>query len=316
MSAFPQMATSYVELLGSRPKALRTSLAGFGRGLQWVACIVAVQSETALPRVESGCGLAEYRLDDLARVSGVSARNIRAYRERGLLDPPRREGRSAYYDDYHLAQLKTINQLLRKGFSSAHIAEFFTSMREGHDLADILGIQRAILGPRREPPGETTPEPPRSGGEPIPAATLAVDLDPASDEAKKLLDLGLAHMVDGAVVLVDRTMGEIVARASDQLLYVRAILRFLESTRETIDELAAEVVNTLEACVTSRFGPNYLPRPEEMNELSQIVHDYRDLGMKVVADHLDEALQQQMVTAVSDYTASILLSGQWEPKNQ
>ena len=97
-------------------------------------------------------GLAEYRLDDLARISGVSSRNIRAYRERGLLDPPRRQGRSAFYDDYHLSQLKTINQLLRKGFNSAHIAEFFARMREGHDLAAILGVQQAILGRRAEDP--------------------------------------------------------------------------------------------------------------------------------------------------------------------
>ena len=53
--------------------------------------------------------MAEYRLEDLAAVSGVSARNIRAYRERGLLDPPRRVGRSALYDDYHLSQLNTIS---------------------------------------------------------------------------------------------------------------------------------------------------------------------------------------------------------------
>ena len=92
--------------------------------------------------------MAEYRLNDLARISGVSPRNIRAYRERGLLDPPRREGRSAFYDDSHLSQLKTINQLLRKGFNSAHINEFFARMREGHDLAAILGVQQAILGRR------------------------------------------------------------------------------------------------------------------------------------------------------------------------
>lgn len=81
-------------------------------------------------------------------MSGVSARNIRAYRERGLLDPPRRVGRSALYDDYHLSQLNTISELLAKGFTSTHIAEFFTSMRQGSDLADILGLQRAMLGPR------------------------------------------------------------------------------------------------------------------------------------------------------------------------
>src|ERR1700730_16030858 len=110
--------------------------------------MVAVQSRRA-PRTTAGWfALAEYRLDDWARIRAVSARNIRAYRERGLLAPPRRVGRSAYYDDYHLSQLKTINQLLRRGFNSAHIAEFFASMRQGTDLADILGIQRAILGPR------------------------------------------------------------------------------------------------------------------------------------------------------------------------
>src|SRR6201991_2641755 len=94
--------------------------------------------------------LAEYRLDELALTSGVRARNIRAYRERGLLDPPRRVGRSAFYDDYHLSQLRTINQLLRRGFNSAHIAEFFASMRRGADLADILGIHQAVLGPQTD----------------------------------------------------------------------------------------------------------------------------------------------------------------------
>jgi hypothetical protein len=34
----------------------------------------------------------------------------------------------------------------------------------------------------------------------------------------------------------------------------------------------------------------------------------------VVANRLAEAMREQMVTAVSEYTAGILLSGQWEPK--
>jgi DNA-binding transcriptional MerR regulator len=262
-----------------------------------------VPSERAPDAVLGCAALAEYRLDDLARVSGVSARNIRAYRERGLLDPPRRVGRSAYYDDYHLSQLKTINQLLRKGFNSAHIAEFFTSMRQGADLADILGIQRAVLGRR----AEEAPEPAKD-------ATLALDIDPAGDEAQRLLEHGLAELDDGAVVLVDRKIGEIVARTTDQLQYVRAILRIFEATRDTVDGLATEVVQALEEGVTSRFGANFIPKPEEMGELGQIVQDYRDLGSKVVADRLDAAVLEKMVTAVSDYTAEILLSGQWEPK--
>ena len=125
-----------------------TSLEIASSGITVSACEVAARLDSSQNLGASG--LAEYRLDDLARISGVSSRNIRAYRERGLLDPPRRQGRSAFYDDYHLSQLHTINQLLRKGFNSAHIAEFFARMREGHDLAAILGVQQAILGGRAE----------------------------------------------------------------------------------------------------------------------------------------------------------------------
>jgi DNA-binding transcriptional MerR regulator len=90
--------------------------------------------------------LAEYRLSEIAQASGVSARNIRAYRERGLLDPPRREGRSAFYGDRHLDQLTVISDLLRRGFHCAHIAEFFATVRDGVDLADHLGLRAAIFG--------------------------------------------------------------------------------------------------------------------------------------------------------------------------
>jgi DNA-binding transcriptional MerR regulator len=246
-------------------------------------------------------------LDDLALISGVSARNIRAYRERGLLDPPRRVGRSAYYDDYHLSQLKTINQLLRRGFNSAHIAEFFASMRRGADLADILGIQQAILGPRSDEADEVAATP---GDRP------AVGIDPSCDDARKLVDYGLAELVGGEVVLRDATMGAIVARSPDPLPYVRAILRTFESTREAIDKLAADFVHVLEELYTARFGTAHVPKPKEMAELSGIVLDYRDLGNKVIANRLVEATRAHMVTAVSEFTAGILSSGQWDPKSQ
>jgi DNA-binding transcriptional MerR regulator len=203
--------------------------------------------------------LAEYRLDDLARISGVSSRNIRAYRERGLLDPPRRQGRSAFYGDYHLSQLKTINQLLRKGFTSAHIAEFFARMREGHDLAAILGVQQAILGSRDDDPR---------------AVAVALDLDPECDEAQRLLSCGLAELVEDSVSLTHPTIAEIVTRSTDQLSYVQMILRVVESTSGTIDELAAVLVDELE-------------------------EDYRDLGIAVVTHLLDKGLQRHMLTPAS-----------------
>ncbi len=247
--------------------------------------------------------MAEYRLNDLARASGVSARNIRAYRERGLLDPPRRVGRSAYYDDYHLAQLATINQLLRRGFNSAHIAQFFDSMRQGADLADILGIQQAIRGPR---PGEHDDA--QAGSPDAPA----VDIDPGCHEARTCVDHGLGEVIEGKLVLKDPAMAAIVARAPDPLHYVRAIVRIAESTRESIEAVAQCFVQALEEVYTGRFGSAHVPKAQEMAALSRVVLDYRDLGTRVLAKRLEHAVREQMVTAVSELTADILLSGGWD----
>ena len=169
-----------------------------------------------------------------------------------------------------------------------------------------------MLGRSSDQSGEESqPKPsPAASGE---SGRRGVDIDPECDDTQKLIEYGLAEMIDGAVVLVAPTMREIVARATDQLFYVRAILRIFEATRATVDELVTEFARALEECVTSQFGPNYVPKPDEMGELSRMMRDYRDLGKEVVANHVDTALQRQMVTAVSDYTIGVLLSGQWDP---
>ena len=49
-----------------------------------------------------------------------------------------------------------------------------------------------------------------------------------------------------------------------------------------------------------------------MDELARVIQDYRDLGVAVVTHQLDTALQQHMVSAVSDYTAGMVTSREWE----
>ena len=227
----------------------------------------------------------EYRLDELSSLSGVSVRNIRAYRERGLLDAPRRQGRAAYYGDRHLSQLKTINELLRKGFTSAHIAEFLASARQGHDLAHILGLQQAIFGPPSE------------------GAGVAVDIDVDGEDARRLLQYGLAEVSDGRLTLVNPNIAEIVDGAKEQLRYVRTILRVADGITGLLDDLAKSVVEALEAGLLTGVGRNHVSRPEDMVELGRLVTDYGALGIGVVADQLEDALQRHLVSAVSNYGA-------------
>lgn len=238
----------------------------------------------------------------------MSARNIRAYRERGLLDAPRRVGRSAFYDDYHLSQLRTINQLLRRGFNSAHIAEFFASMRQGADLADILGIQRALLGPT---PGDDSDESTDTSGQSPTdreeSGPRAIEIDPRSDAVDKLIDYGLAEIREGRVVILDPTIAKILGRAKDQSMYIRALLRIYESSQEAADGLVLGFVEALGESVEAKFGRDALPEEDGIDEMGRISRDYRELWGRVLSDRLEHALQRQLSTMVSDYPAGKLL---------
>ena len=58
-----------------------------------------------------------YRVEELAAAADVSVELLRSYQTKGLLDPPRRDGRVALYDDRHLERLKAIRELKDKGYS-------------------------------------------------------------------------------------------------------------------------------------------------------------------------------------------------------
>src|ERR1700760_2738778 len=91
--------------------------------------------------------VAEYRIDDLARLAGTTVRNVRVYQDRGLLAPPRRVGRVGWYSEAQLARLRLIGRLLERGFTLALIAELISAWEQGRDLADILGVEEAITRP-------------------------------------------------------------------------------------------------------------------------------------------------------------------------
>lgn len=85
-----------------------------------------------------------YRRDELARAAGVKVRNLRYYQERGLLPPPRREGRIAWYSDDHLTRLRLINDLLGRGYTVNGIAELLAAWEQGGGLSQLLGLEREM----------------------------------------------------------------------------------------------------------------------------------------------------------------------------
>lgn len=59
----------------------------------------------------------EYRVQDLARQAGIRVELLRSYQSKGLLPPPRHEGRVAWYGPRHLERLRLIRDLKDRGYS-------------------------------------------------------------------------------------------------------------------------------------------------------------------------------------------------------
>lgn len=78
-------------------------------------------------------------ITELAEQVGMTPRNIRAYQSRGILFPPRIEGRVARYSGVHAARLQLIASLQREGFTLAAIKR----------LVDTPGSYAAIVADRR-----------------------------------------------------------------------------------------------------------------------------------------------------------------------
>ncbi len=87
----------------------------------------------------------EMRVEQLSVRAGVPVDTVRYYQSKGLLTPPRREGRVAWYDDSHLERLARIRALQQRGFTLATIVRLVDGELDAADEA-LIG-ELSGLGP-------------------------------------------------------------------------------------------------------------------------------------------------------------------------
>lgn len=91
---------------------------------------------------DGGSEVTRFRAAELAADVGISVQLLRSYQSKGLLPPPRHEGRVAWYGPHHRERLLHIRHLKERGFSLRMIAG---ALDEGPEAPLALVEEREVL---------------------------------------------------------------------------------------------------------------------------------------------------------------------------
>jgi DNA-binding transcriptional MerR regulator len=230
-----------------------------------------------------------YRVEQLAAACDVSVDTIRYYQSRGLVPPPAREGRVAWYDDSHAERIREVRALRGRGLTLAAIERVLGDGAEPSD-ADLALAVAAARGETDEDELLTLDEfADRSG---VPASLIqavereGIELGRVEDGETRYTAADI-DMVRGALRLLEYglPLGELLELARDTneamvALASRAVELFDTYVRKPIRDTAAseeaaaaqlvEAFDTLLPAVTNLVANHFrrvlLDRAEERLE--------------------------------------------------
>ena len=247
--------------------------------------------------------MAEYRIDELARLAETTVRNVRVYQDRGLLAPPRREGRVGIYSEAHLARLRLIGQLLRRGYTFANIGEMFRVWERGGDLSDILGFESAIGDAWSDEIADylTLNDLQELFGKGVTPRTV-----------KRSLELNVLER-DG---LRFRVPSPRLLHAGIELvrlgMSVDSVLDIAENLRDKVGGVAEHMVRRVADHILTEHAPGTLVESQEIAEIAELIRQVRPLAQQAVdavlaqamAEHLNEVLGEQFADAMEHLRAT------------
>ncbi len=214
-------------------------------------------------------GVREYRMEELATAAGITVRTLRFYRERGLIPPPRREGRIAWYDEQHLARLRTIAALLERGHTLNGIADLTTAFESGRNVREVL----ALGSPTEEEPVRLTPEEladhfagevtPENLAAALDLGYLVTDGEEIIHISRRLLDVSAALVREGIPLAEVLKAGARVREHADALAGLFTDLLRTHAAEDDLRRLRPLAKSVVEAelsmALDRRLGPGTAP---------------------------------------------------------
>jgi DNA-binding transcriptional MerR regulator len=237
----------------------------------------------------------EYRIDDLARLAGTTTRNIRVYRDRGLLPPPLRVGRIALFNDTHLTRLRLITSMLDRGYNIAHVREMLSAWEEGKNLGDVLGLETAIVGTWTTEKAETMP---------LVDAQRLVD-DPAAFE--RLVALQVIRVDDDRATVTRPKLIEAFNEVRGYGVKLEKLVDLHEQIVPEIDKISDLLVRAGAEHVIDKIKPGQaLPADAEIAELITMLVRFRSQAVATVTATLASSIESNIESLVSRILADYL----------
>jgi DNA-binding transcriptional MerR regulator len=234
----------------------------------------------------------EYRIDDLARLAGTTTRNIRVYRDRGLLHPPLRVGRLALFNDTHLTRLRLITSLLDRGYNIAHVNEMLSAWEQGKDLGSVLGLESAIAGTWAAEKPEAMP---------VADARRLINDEAAFD---RLVGSGLIRLEDDDAIVVRPKLIEAFNDIREYGLSIDRLIDIHEQVLPLVDQISAILVQAGAEHVQDRIKPGVgLPDDTEVAELITMLVRFRTQAVAAVTATLASSIESTIEELVSHILA-------------
>jgi DNA-binding transcriptional MerR regulator len=230
-----------------------------------------------------------YRVEQLAAECEVSVDTVRYYQSLGLLPPPEREGRVAWYGAQHADRIREIRDLQRKGLTLAAIGRVVRGELGPAD-ADLAAAVAAARGD--DGSGELLPLDPFAQRSGVPASLIqavereGIRLSRRVDGEDRYSEDDI-EVVRGALKLLEfgLPLGDLLSlarEANEAMLGLaeRAVELFDEHVRKPItdtsasdDEAAAQLVEAFRTLLPSVTG--------------LVANHFRRVLLAVAEDHID-----------------------------
>ena len=237
----------------------------------------------AAPRSDDGEQL--LTIDELAVTTGLTVRTTRYYASLGLLPPPVRRGRLAYYGAQHLARLDLIRALQEHGFTLSAIERYLAGVPMTAS-AEELAVQRALLTAWK--PGQWDPvtraELEQRAGRRLSAADVEWLLQAGA--VRRTADRGLE-----ALPLVDLAMEALALE-----MPIEAIVDANAAVRRHMSELADELTRILRARVMSKYERDDLSM-EDAERLERTLANLRALTLDAIVTAFQRAANHVVRTS-------------------